>query len=128
MAYKPFDARPGIFKTVLDAQLIGVYPSTTMNPRPAVNRSLEAQQTRWTLSRLAAKAVESGPHGLATLAAGTGHPIATLRRWARVGRRFGVSRADKRLTFSHYEAVVGRPDAVAWLEQAASRNWPVGRR
>jgi hypothetical protein len=86
------------------------------------------ESERWELADRAAEAQAESRHGLAELSMATGIPSATLRRWARVARRFPPeARRSRLLSFSHHEVVAGREDRLSLLELAAEEGWSATR-
>jgi hypothetical protein len=98
-----------------------------MNRRPFDSRTGDAAAERWRLADKAAEAQAGGRGGVAALAAELDRPTATLRRWARVARRFPPRIRRSGLTFSHYEVLVGLADALRLADRAEREGWTVAR-
>src|SRR5207302_6778556 len=66
-------------------------------------------------------------HGIAALADELGIPLATLRRWARVARRYPADCRRDGIPFSIYESAVSRDDSLEVVDLAAERHWSVAQ-
>jgi len=79
------------------------------------------------LALLVEKRYRSG--SLQRFADDIGESYATVRRYRWVVKRYGVGVRFRYplLSFSHFQAVAGLPDRMAWLERAAKGCWSVDR-
>jgi hypothetical protein len=86
-----------------------------MSAAPINSRTGQAAAERWRVADEAARAQAQGRRGIAALASSSGHPLATLRRWARIEYLRAVQRAG-----GHSGVVRARAQALAVLAQTVA--------
>lgn len=85
---------------------------------------------RWRIGQLASMVVRRyRSRALERFAAEIGETHATVRRLRWVATRYEPDARLRfaRLSFSHFQAVAGRPDRLAWLARANREGWTVER-